>query len=172
VLAWLRGGKAIDASRIAVWGDSFAPANPKDLFLDELEQEVGPQIQYHAEELGAAAALLAGLFEPDLRAVAARGGLASYLSLVEHAFIYVPMDAVVPRMLKVADVADIAAVQAPRPLLLEALVDGRNARLASSELTSMLSPVTKAYATHGASGHLMLRSEPRDVAGWLAAELR
>ena len=55
VLAYLRGAQDIDASRIALWGGSFAPANPKDLFLDELEQEVGPQIQHHAEPLGTAA---------------------------------------------------------------------------------------------------------------------
>ena len=96
VLAYLRRRNEIDASRIALWGDSFAPANPRDLFLDELEQESGPQIQYHAEPLGTDAALLTALFEPELRAVAARGGLASYLSVIEHAFAYLPMDAVVP----------------------------------------------------------------------------
>jgi hypothetical protein len=168
----LRGRNEIDASRIAVWGDSFAPANPRDLFLDELEQETCPQIQYHAEPLGTDAALLAGLFEPDLRAVAACGGLASYLSLIEHAFAYLPMDAVVPGMLKVADLADIAAAQAPRPLLLEALVDVRNTRLTSTELTSKLSSLMLAYEKRGASGQLVLRSEPRDVAAWLAARLQ
>jgi dienelactone hydrolase len=172
VLAYLRGGKETDASRIAVWGDSFAPANPKDLFLDELEQEVGPQIQYHAEELGASAALLAGLFEPDLRAVATHGGLASYLSVVEHAFAYLPMDAVVPGLLQVADVVDIAAAQAPRPLLLEALVDGRNVRLTSGELSGTFSSLTQAYEKHGARGHLTLRAEPGGVATWLAAQLQ
>src|ERR1051325_10851496 len=82
VLAYLRTGKQIDASRIALWGDSFAPTNPKHLFLDELEQEAGPQVQYHADPMGTSAVLLAGLFEPDIRAVAAHGGLASYLSVV------------------------------------------------------------------------------------------
>ena len=172
VIAYLRGRKEIDASRIALWGDSFAPANPRDLFLDELEQEAGPQIQYHSEPLGTSAVLLAGLFEPDLRAVAGRGGLASYLSVVEHAFAYLPMDDVVPGMLQVADLADIAGAQAPMPLLLEALVDGRNTRLTSAEITGTLSLVTKAYETHGTAGRLLLRSEPGGVATWLAAQLR
>jgi hypothetical protein len=172
VLAYLRGRKEIDASRIALFGDSFAPANPRDLFLDELEQEAGPQIQYHAEPLGASAALLAGLFEPDLRAVAARGGLASYLSVVEHAFAYLPMDDVVPGMLQVADLVDIAGAQAPRPALLEALVDGRNVRLTSGELTDTLNSLAQAYKEHGAASHLLLRSEPRGVAAWLAAQLQ
>jgi dienelactone hydrolase len=172
VLAYLRGRSEIDASRIALWGDSFAPANPRDLFLDELEQETGSQIQYHAEPLGAAAALLTGLFEPGLRAVAARGGLASYLSVIEHAFAYLPGDAIIPGLLQVADLSDIAAAQAPRPLLLEALVDGRNVRLDSAELTRSLSPVTQAYGKHGVAKHLLLRSDPGDVSGWLAAQLR
>ena len=171
VLAWLRGVQEIDASRIAVWGDSFAPANPKDLFLDELEQEAGPQIQYHAEPLGTSAALLAGLFEPDLRAVAAGGGLASYLSVVEQAFAYIPIDDVVPGILQIADVADIALAQAPRPLLLEALVDGRNARLTAGELTSTLRALTHAYEEYGAAGHLLIRSQAGSVAAWLTAQL-
>jgi pimeloyl-ACP methyl ester carboxylesterase len=172
VLAYLRARKEIDTSRIAVWGDSFAPANPRDLFLDELEQEVGPQIQYHSEPLGTSAALLASLFEPDLRAVAARGGLASYLSVLDHAFAYLPLDDVVPGMLQVADLVDIAAAQAPRPLLLEELVDGRNARLTSGELTSALRSLVQAYQKHDAANHLLLRSEPRGVAAWLAGELQ
>ena len=172
VLAYLRKRDEIDASRIALWGDSFAPANPRDLFLDELEQEAGPQIQYHAEPLGTSAVLLAGLFEPSLRAVAARGGLASYLSVLDHNFAYLPLDAVVPGMLQVADLVDIAVAQAPRPLLLEALVDGRNARLTSDQLTSTFSSLAQAYKKYGAAGQLLLRSEDRAVAAWLAAQLK
>jgi hypothetical protein len=172
VLAWLRTRKDIDATRIALWGESFAPANPRDLFLDELEQEAGPQIQYHAEPLGTSAVLLAGLFEPDVRAVAGRGGLASYLSVVEHAFAYVPMDAVVPGMLQVSDLVDIAAAQAPRPLLLEALVDGRNARMTSGELTGTLRSLVQVYEKLGAVGHMRLRSESRPVAAWLTGQLQ
>lgn len=172
VLAYLRKRDEIDTSRIALWGDSFAPANPRDLFLDELEQEAGPQIQYHAEPLGTSAVLLAGLFEPSLRAVAARGGLASYLSVLDHNFAYLPLDAVVPGMLQVADLVDITVAQAPRPLLLEALVDGRNAHLTSDQLTSTFSSLAQAYKQYGAAGQLLLRSEDRAVAAWLAAQLK
>jgi dienelactone hydrolase len=172
VLAWLRTRKEIDATRIALWGESFAPANPRDLFLDELEQEVGPQIQYRAEPLGTSTVLLAGLFEADVRAVAGRGGLASYLSVVEHAFAYVPMDAIVPGMLQVSDLVDIAAAQAPRPLLLEALVDGRNARLTSGELAGTLRSLVQVYEKPGASGHMRLGAESRPVAAWLAGQLQ
>jgi len=112
------------------------------------------------------------LFDPGVRALAARGGLAGYLSVLEHPFAYLPMDAVVPGMLQVADLADIAAAQAPRPLLLEALVDGRNARLSDGELAGTLRVLSQAYEKHGAAGKLLLRSEPGDMAAWLAAQLR
>jgi hypothetical protein len=104
--------------------------------------------------------------------VAARGGLASYLSVVEHAFAYLPLDALVPGLLQVADVVDIAAAQAPRPLLLEALVNGRNVLLTSGELTGTLSSLARAYERHGAASHLLLRSEPNSVAAWLTAQLQ
>ena len=49
-----------------------------------------------AEPLGGLLALLGGLFEDDVRAVAVRGGLVSYASLLDSPFFYVPHDAVVP----------------------------------------------------------------------------
>jgi hypothetical protein len=104
--------------------------------------------------------------------VAARGGLASYLSVVEHAFAYIPLDAVVPGMLQIADLVDIAVAQAPRPLLLEGLVDGRNARLTSSELTGSLRLLAQAYEKHHVPGHLLLSTESHSVAAWLAGQLQ
>jgi hypothetical protein len=126
VLAWLRSRPDVDRGRMAVWGESFAPANPADLFVDEIEFEVAPQIQYRADPAGPHLALLAGLYEPALRAVVARGGLASYQAVLEEAFTYVPMDAIVHSILKRADIADIARALAPRPLLMDRLVNGRN----------------------------------------------
>ncbi len=109
VFAYLRNRPEIDRRRIAVWGDSFAPPNPAELFVDELEYEAGPQVQRHSEPLGATLALLAALYEDDVAAVAPRGGLTGYLSLLEDPFVYTPMDANVPGILEVTDVADIAA---------------------------------------------------------------
>jgi pimeloyl-ACP methyl ester carboxylesterase len=172
VLAFLRTRADLDRGRMALWGESFAPSNPSSLFLDELEQEAGPQIQYHAEPLGAATALLAALFEDDVRAVAARGGLAGYISILENAFAYVPTDSIVPGILKVADIADIASAVAPRPLLLEALIDGRNIRLSSTQLSGILGPTVRAYGKSDASERLTVRSEPGDLSRWLAAQLQ
>lgn len=54
-------------------------------------------------------ALLSALYEDDVAAIAARGGLTGYLALLQDAFIYSPMDANIPGILEVTDVADIAA---------------------------------------------------------------
>jgi hypothetical protein len=153
---------------MALWGESFAPDNPRDLFLDELEFEGGPQIQYRAEPLGAHLALLAALYDNDIRAVAARGGLAGYLTVLEDAFTYVPIDIIVHGILQAGDVADIAAALAPRPLLLEGLVNGRNVRLDRSDLTRILRPAVNAYR----GGQLVLQPEPSDLTAWLATHLQ
>src|SRR5262249_30976709 len=121
VLAWLRQRPGIDKTRIALWGTTFTPFNHPTLFLDELEYEASPQIQYRAEPLGAHLALLAALYEDDIRAVVATGGLAGYLTVLESAFTYVPMEDVLLGVLRTGDIADIAAALAPRPLVLEAL---------------------------------------------------
>src|SRR5262249_574562 len=52
VLAYLRRRPDIDARRLALWGDSFAPPNPANLWVDELEFEGGSQIQRRAEPMG------------------------------------------------------------------------------------------------------------------------
>ena len=133
VLVYLKGRSEIDPRRIALWGDSFAPPNPSDLFLDELEYEAGPQIQYRAEPLGAHLALLAALYDDDVRAVAARGGLAGYLTVLENAFTYVSFEDIILGLLKVGDISDIVAALAPRPTLIEAAVNGRNVRVSQGE---------------------------------------
>ena len=129
VVAYVRGRPDVDAGRVAVWGDSFAPVNPPELVLDELQYEAGPVIQRQAEPAGALLAMLAGLYDERIRAVAANGGLASFASVLDNAFTYVPMDSMIPGLLKQADIPDIAAALAPRPLLVTNAVDGRNRAL-------------------------------------------
>src|SRR5262249_56603710 len=129
VLAYLRRRPDIDARRLALWGDSFAPPNPANLWVDELEFEGGSQIQRRAEPMGGHLALLAALYEDGVRAVAARGGLAGYLTVLENAFAYIPSEDIILGVLKTGDVADIAAALAPRPLLMEGLLTGPNSRM-------------------------------------------
>jgi dienelactone hydrolase len=172
VLAYLRSRPDIDSQKVALWGDSFAPPNPAHLWLDELEFEGGPQIQRRAEPMGAHLALLAALFEDGVRAVAARGGLAGYLTVLESAFAYIPVEDVILGVLKAGDVADIAAALAPRPLLMEGFVNGRNIRVEDSVLRRTLGPARTAYREAGASEALTVRVEPLDIGAWLAAQLK
>jgi hypothetical protein len=173
VLAYVRSRQDIDADRIALWGDSFAPANSTNLVMDEMEYEGGPEVQHEAHPSGPLLAMLAGLYEDHVRAIAASGGLAEFISVLRSAFTYVPMDALIPGMLTTADIPDIAVALAPRPLLFAEPVDGRNVRLTSVELERIFGPVRKAYAGAGEQNlSLSTGAPPNSVAGWLIASLK
>ncbi|HEU0140482.1 MAG TPA: acetylxylan esterase [Bryobacteraceae bacterium] len=168
VLKYLQGRQEFDPQRIAVWGGSGAPVNKGRLLLDETPGWlVGPEIQHQAEPLGGLLAILAGLYEDSVKAVAVRRGLAAYLSLLEDRFTYVPSDVVFPGIAEIGDIADLAAVLSPRPLLLDGLVDGRNRAVSEPELRATFSPTLEAY--RGQPEHLRLRATTAEpgVAEWL-----
>jgi hypothetical protein len=123
--------------------------------------------------LGPLLALLAALYEPDVAAVAVRGGLVSYLSLLEAPFVYVPFDISVPEILRTGDVPDIMAALAPMPLLGEGLIDGRNFVLPSEKLASITKVVRRTYAQAKAPDHLNLGSTVREfrLTSWLIQQL-
>ena len=171
VIAYLSSLPDIDPNGVALWGDSAAPANPQQMILDEFPQwRVGPQIQHQAEPVGGLLALLGALYEGGVKAVVVRRGLVAYSSVLDGAFAYVPGDIIVPGMLELADIADIAAVLAPRPLLLESLIDGRNRVLGEAALRSQLASVYASYRQ--TPGRLVVDSgERNDLAAWLRQHL-
>ena len=127
----------VDPRRIALWGDSLAEMNPDTFAFDQSEmQEPGPFEQHQAEPMGALVALLAGLYEDRIAAIAARGGLISFLSVLEDRFCHVPQDVMVPGVLEAADVVDIVTALGSRPVLLEEFVDGRNRLVRNARLQS------------------------------------
>ena len=77
--------------------------------------------------------------------LAVRGGVASYLSILNDNFVYAPADVIVPGILEAGDVADVMGVLAPRPILLEDLVDGRDRVIPGHDLKSQLAPLYKTY---------------------------
>jgi hypothetical protein len=97
--------------------------------------------------------------------------LASYQSILDDAFTYTPSDILIPGLLKVGDISDIAAAVAPRPLLMTGCVSGRNVLLSSSELDQALAAVRQAYQ---GSSQLTIRTGPpeEDVSAWLISQLR
>jgi hypothetical protein len=126
VLAWARLDRRVDARRLALWGESFTPPNREEVFVDELEFEAAPGLQFKTDPLGAHLVLFTALYEPGVKAVGARGGLTSYQSMLDGPFTYVPMDAVVHGILKETDLPEIVSALAPRKVLRAHTVDGRN----------------------------------------------
>ncbi len=173
VLTCLRARKDIDGKRMALWGDSLAPVNPPGAALAvPLDAAKSP---HQAEPLGGLLALLGALYEPEIRAVYARGGLSGYRALLDSPFVYVPHDVLVPGALTAGDLCDVTAALAPRPLRLEGLVDGRNRRESAEVLKEIYAPARAVYRAAEAPDRLTLASEPApaaEVARWLLEQLR
>jgi dienelactone hydrolase len=173
VLRYLRGRPELDAARVALWGDSFAPANPDDRNLAvPLDADRLPD---QAEPLGALLALFGALFEDGVQAVYAHGGLSGYDALLHSPFCYVPHDAVVPGALTAGDLCDVAAALAPRPLRLAGLIDGQNRRVPADRLAGIFAPAQMAYANANARDRIAFGGEDQDpvtAARWLLTHLR
>lgn len=173
VAAYLRSRDDLDSRRIALWGDSFAPVNLGDV---ECEVPWGAQLEHpphRSEPLGGLLALLGGLFEDDLRAVAVCGSFAGYETILESPFCHVPYDVIVPGALTAGDLTTAAAALAPLPLHLSELVDGRNRRVDGEELKSLAAPVRRAYTAAGSPDRLRLDAERDErMAAWLLEQLK
>jgi hypothetical protein len=168
VLLYLRERKDVDAKRIALWGDSFAPPNPADTnFKVPRGVDAWPR---GPEPLGGLLALFGALFEDDLRAVYLAGGLANYHGVLTHFAVLIPHSSSVPGALTAGDICDVAGSLAPRPLRLEALVDQQNRSLSAADLKKDYAPAIQGYtATPQALSLSEARSSP---AAWLLERLK
>jgi hypothetical protein len=167
IFRYLLSRPDFDHTRVAVWGDSFAQSNAEDFTFDQSEmQAAGPFAQHQAEPMGALLALLTGLYEDRVTAIAARGGLISFLAVLEDRFCHVPQDVIVPRVLEAGDTADIVAAQGSRPVLLERFVDGRNRAANDARLHAEFQTALKV------SGRLVVREAPGEpgLASWLSEQ--
>ena len=154
VLRHLRTRADFDAGRVALWGDSFAPANPGGSALAvPLDADPFPR---QAEPLGGLLALFTALFEDSVRAVYVRGGLTGFESLLQGPFYYVPHDALIPGALTAGDLCDIAGSLAPRPLRMEGLVDGLNRAAEAVETARVMESARSAYRAAAAGPRLQL----------------
>lgn len=167
VFRWLRARPDVDGTSLAVWGDSFAEINPPSRRVEVpwgIDDEPG-----NCEPMGALLALLAGMFDGEVKAIAACGGLVSVRSVLDSPFVFVPHDVVVPGLLTVGDLPDVAAALAPRPLRVSGLVDGTNRRPAS-----LLAWQTALTAHARANGDLVVQVDadpPIVTAEWLVRSL-
>lgn len=167
IINWLRNHSQINAARVGVWGDSFAPVNAADRRIDvPLRIDDEPN---HSEPMGATLALLAGVFDEQLAVVLARNGLVSCRSILDSQFVYVPHDFIVPGALTAGDLSDLGAAihQSKRPIHVEGLVDGTNRRV-SDKLIEQDWAVARPRSGIG----LKPAAEPDlKFARWLAATL-
>lgn len=154
----------------ALWGDSFAPVNSANATLAVPYDAEGGQPSL-GEPMGGLVAQLGGLVAPEgiVRAIHVRGSLSSYRSVLASPFFYVPHDALVPEVLTVSDVDDVAAAWAPRPLRIEAPIDGHNQLISQKELITAFALTRAAYP----GGVVALRESPAPaVADWFVTHFR
>ena len=121
VLRWLPTRDRIDGTRLAVWGDSFAKVNPPDVRL-AVPQDLEPLAI--SEPGGANLAILAALFEKDVVASYARGGLDVKENLSSGPYLNLPHDAIVPGPMLVGSLASV--VGKSRAVAYEGTVDAQN----------------------------------------------
>lgn len=125
VLAFLHDVPGLDARRTVLWGDSFAPANPKDFQDPQLRTQPAPMV---GEPAGGLLALLGALFDENVRGAFARGTLSSWLDVFATPFVYLPHDVIVPDVTTTGDLSDLRAVLGKHACLSEP-IDGRNIAL-------------------------------------------
>jgi hypothetical protein len=138
-LAYLAARDDVAANRMALWGEGFSEPNGvmgrKRLFEETGFRQCSPTPKRLAEPAGACTALLAALRPVKgkgrtvrVRAVLMRGGLYAFESVLAGRYHYIPVDAAIPGLLRVADVVDLVrALQKEKiAVLAEDLRDGCN----------------------------------------------
>jgi hypothetical protein len=170
ILQFLRARSGLD-EKVSLWGDSLAALNPQE------RSEVVPygvdNPNVEAEPSAGLLVLLTALFEDNVNAVYARGTFASFRSLLDSQFLYVPHDSVVPGALTVSDVTDIAAALLPRPLRVECPVDGLNREIPFDTVAEAFAPTSQAYRLANVSERFSLNvTGQSDSAVWLLDQIK
>jgi dienelactone hydrolase len=168
-LAWLRTQPGLDAREISLWGDSLAQPNPADTNF-QVPRDDDDALPRSPEPLGGLLALLAALYEDDVRAVYVSGGLIGFQSVLAQHLALIPHDAVVPGALLVGDMCDLVAALAPRRVRLEGLVDGWNRAVAEPELARAYAGAAAVYRAAGTATQLSVSPERTSAVRWLGAE--
>jgi hypothetical protein len=165
IVHWLARRPDVNSKAIAVWGDSFSEPNAPDFNFDQSPgQNSGPVPQRQAEPLGPFLAQLTALYEDNVSAVACRGGLVSFLSVLDDRFSQIPQDVIVPGLLEVTDLPDIVSAIGPRSVFMEKMVDGRNKTVLQETMKNEYS-VSSAHVTLGED------TGTPSLAGWLTEKI-
>ena len=163
-IGYMRERDDIDAHKIALWGESFAPLN-----LEHADFRVPRRIDsrpHDVEPLGGLLALLTALYEDDVSAVYIHRGLAEFQDVLQSPFVYAPLDSVIPGLLDHADIPDLAAVIAPRPLCFSGTVDAFNRPLSESKARKAFQRVKSTYQRAKSDDRLTI-AEKVSPSDWL-----
>jgi hypothetical protein len=171
IFTFLNNAKNLDWDRVVLWGESCSPPVSSDAEIAVPADVKQPPL---AEPIGAVIASTLAVTSNRLKpykAVVARGGLVSYRSVFDSPFVHVPHDALPIDVFRAADLPDVWAHLAPKPLRLEGLVDGTNRRVTGERLDKELRPVKAAYA----KGGLVVKEDytpDAELAKWIIEQLR
>ena len=143
----LASRKDIDSKKIALWGEGFTTSNgnskDQDIFQETNTIQASPTPHTMVEPMGAWLSLLAGLYPVTVdsekvipKAILIRGGIASFLDIVKSDSYYVPLDAIIPGLVRTADVTDVinAVITEKITLIAEDMRDARNRRFTKESL--------------------------------------
>lgn len=110
VLAWLRTQREFDANRIGLWGDAFAEpmgtVKPEAFRVPHGVERRMPQ----PEPLGGLLVWLLALYDNPVRVLVTHHGLHSFAPVLSDHQVYLPHDAVVPRLLRSMDLPILRGV--------------------------------------------------------------
>ena len=147
-LRFLSRREGLDATRMALWGEALndpdGSASEAVLFDETGFRQTSPTPRQFVEPAGGFLVLLAALYPIEMdggkvvfpKVVLTRGTVASFASVLERRHHYVPVDAVIPGLLNVADVRDVvAALRANHvEVLAEDLRDCSNRSLSAEDV--------------------------------------
>ncbi|MBL7222986.1 MAG: hypothetical protein ISS72_03960 [Candidatus Brocadiae bacterium] len=170
VLAHLRGRDDVDPTRIALWGDSLAAANPAETDF-RIPRHVDDRPK-RLEPLGGLLALLGALYEDGVAAVCVLGGLSDFQSVLRHQAVLISHDVAIPGAVETGDLPDLAGALAPRPLRLAGLVDGLNRTLSRSDVARAYGRAIQRYRDAEASDKLVIDAARSPSIQWLLRRLR
>ncbi len=120
-----------------------------------------------SEPAGALLALLGALYEDGVGSVYTRRGLIGYRSVLESPYVYIPHDVVVPGVLTLGDVCDLAGALAPRSLRMEGLVDGLGRSVSADAARTIYRPALEIYREVEAGERIEISREATSPARWL-----
>ncbi len=133
--------------RLALWGENLTPFHPSDSPVAVPWD--APQLPAFADPSGPRLVLLLSGVCSDIEALYAAGDLATYRSVLESPFVYLPLAAIRPGLVRTEsegtgrDTPALALHSRARALRLEALVNSRNQAYRQKDLDRLLAPVAK-----------------------------